>query len=159
MIELNWGNSIITVLYRADSYLVIIHQFTSINWMELNVMILDWLERYKDEGNCDMKVYWMKWSMNVMKLTEWKQSDWKQTQLMSVSELKECGRASRHECWKQNEARREAFILFISHSFAETKANWEWNWMRIEGRLNGQLQYIQLIEWNQLKLIEIDWIH
>ena len=38
IVWLNWID-IITVLYRADSYLVIIHQFTSINWMELNVMI------------------------------------------------------------------------------------------------------------------------
>ena len=97
-------------------------------------MILDWLERYKDEGNCDMKVYWMKWSMNVMKLTEWKQSDWTQLKLW-----KEC---QRNELWKaggKNDMNAESRTSSrrewshrnqsISHSFHETKWNEEWNWM------------------------------
>ena len=76
---MNFINNIITVLYRADSYLVIIHQFTSINWMELNVMILDWLERYKGyEGTewsyCDMKLNeWVNWLQLMNELSECKQ--------------------------------------------------------------------------------------
>ena len=51
----------------------------------------------------------------------------------SVSELKSIlVQADMNWRWVKNDARREAFILFISHSFAETKANWEWNWRRNE---------------------------
>ena len=170
---------IITVLYRADSYLVIIHQFTSINWMELNVMILDWLERYKDEGNCDMKVYWMKWSMNVMKLTEWKQSDWTQLKLWKECQRNELWKAGGKsdirevvklksravsDWWKWNQRNNELAqadkgdqFQFHSHSFHKTKWNEEgrnesWrNWSR--RKWNGSWNHIHLIHWNERQWI------
>ena len=51
--------------------------------MELNVMILDWLERYKDEGNewvNGMNINWMeaksRKANDGMKLMEWKEDEW-----------------------------------------------------------------------------------
>ena len=140
------NEGIITVLYRADSYLVIIHQFTSINWMELNVMILDWLERYKDEGNCDMKVYWMKWSMNVMKLTEWKQSDWTQLKLW-----KECWNdgGMKDTKWTVKGGRDRVDVMKLMNVFNELTEMNQW------GRQRSMNQQVKRVE----KARRSEWSH
>ena len=78
----------------------------------------------------------------------------------SVSELKSIlVQADMNWRWVKNDARREAFILFISHSFAETKANWEWNWRRNEAdwRERAALHFNSTNSLNSLRQCELKW--